>query len=101
VVILLFHGTAVTLTNHILIASFSPSPIHSIPPTKYQLKPGDIQGILCHQYFHATFGCGHDIQVNPNSHQNNTNYTSFSSSYHDTTGKGAATFTGAFNFTTN
>jgi TLD len=35
---------------------------HSIPPTKYQLNPGN-SGIYCDQSYHATFGGGNDITV--------------------------------------
>jgi TLD len=73
---------------------------HSIPPTKYQLKPGNPHGIYCAQSYHANFG-GSAILVTPNSHQNNESCTIFPGSYDDTTGKGTSTFTGARNFTTN
>jgi len=81
---------------------FTMTNTHSIPPTKYNAKPNDNNSIFCHSTYGPTFGSGHDVYICNNSNVSGNNCSSyFPGSYQDSTGRGQATFTGAFNFQTN
>jgi hypothetical protein len=75
---------------------------HNIPPTKYLIQTDKTGYAVYHNSSYApTFGGGHDICLANASNANNSSYANFPHSYTDTTGKGNATFTGAYNFTTS
>jgi len=75
---------------------------HNIPPTRYSAKSNDNNSIFCHSTYGPTFGSGHDIYICNNSNVSGNNCSSyFPGSYQDSTGRGQATFTGAFNFQTS
>jgi len=75
---------------------------HGIPATKYVSKTNDNNSIFCHSTYGPTFGSGHDIYICNNSNSTTNNCSSyFPGSYQDSTGRGQATFTGAFNFQTS
>ena len=78
---------------------------HNIPPTKYEVKASS--GPI---YVNAapkivvggpTFGTGPDIQLLSNSNVDGSSSIAFPTTFIDTTGKGASTFTGGANFTTS
>jgi hypothetical protein len=74
---------------------------HSIPPTKYLLKPNDQYAVMCFDYPNRwcfAFGGGSDIIVCSDSHQNQFSHSNFPHSYVDTTGRGKETFTGSTKF---
>jgi len=69
---------------------------HNLPPTKYPIS--NSSAVYCGSSYGPTFGGGHDICIANNANMNNSSYTSFPSSFLDTTGKGNTTFT-SNNFT--
>lgn len=89
--------------THPLSFIFSLSNPHSLPPTRFSLKPGNPYAILCcpssNKYSFA-FGGGSDIIVCSDSHSSNHSFFKFPFSYVDTTGKGRLMFTGTEKFTT-
>jgi len=71
---------------------------NSIPPTKYLLtNESHANAIYCGQGYGPTFGGGHDLHISNNSNGSNCS-VAFPSSYRDTIGHGAATFTGSGSF---
>ena len=64
---------------------------HNIPPTKYLIT--NSSAIYCGSSYGPTFGGGHDICITNNANQSTSSYSSFPSSFLDSTGKGNSTFT--------
>lgn len=91
------NGTYSADSNAFLFTLTNP---HSIPPTKYPIKPGGANGLYHHVTVGPIFGEGHDLHVVPNSNSAKGSNTSFPYSYTDSTGQGKSTFTGSVNFMT-
>ncbi len=73
---------------------------HDIPPTKYTVKLRS-HAIYDHSNYGPTFGAGHDMYVSSHSQSNKNSSFNFPHSYNDTSRRGAMTFTGNKNFSTN
>lgn len=74
---------------------------HSIPPTKYVLKPLEANhAIMCYNFYTVVYGGGvHALQVCSLSNEVNNSWVNFPGSFIDSTGKGKDTFTGGSSFT--
>eukprot|EP00026_Physarum_polycephalum_P011207 Phypoly_transcript_11412.p1 GENE.Phypoly_transcript_11412~~Phypoly_transcript_11412.p1 ORF type:complete len:404 (+),score=58.10 Phypoly_transcript_11412:55-1212(+) len=76
---------------------------HSIPPTRYLLKPNDQYAVMnfsTPNRWCFSFGGGSDMIVCSDSHKEQHSHFNFPHSYLDTTGKGKDTFTGCAKFVT-
>ena len=73
---------------------------YGIPPTKYPVTRANYS-IFCNGNYGPTFGGGHDLHVETCSNKTQASTITFPHSYEDTTGKGAATFTGSDHFQTS
>ena len=73
------------------------SPDEAVPPTLFPVKAGGANAMYCGSSQGPSFGGGHDLYIANGFTA--SSYTGFPNSYTDTLGKGAATFTGAYNFT--
>jgi hypothetical protein len=69
---------------------------HNIPPTRYNCKKPQYE-LYGDSGYGPTFG-PNDLVIYSNSNANQSSYSSLGHSYNDTTGRGAATFTGNQNF---
>jgi len=76
---------------------------HSLPPTKYILKPLEAaHAIMCYNFYTVVYGGGvHAIQVCSLSNEVPNSWVNFPGSFIDSTGKGKETFTGASAFSTS
>lgn len=76
---------------------------HSLPPTKFVLKPLEANhAIMCYNFYTVVYGGGvHALQVCSMSNEVNNSWVNFPGSFIDTAGKGKETFTGGSSFTTS
>jgi len=72
---------------------------HNIPSTKFIIKDQK-RAICAFRLWGPRFGGGADIHVDGNSNITSNSYTTFPTSYMDTTSKGKTLFTGSLHFTT-
>lgn len=70
-------------------------------PQQYFIASSNSTGIYTHTSYGPSFGSASDICVANSSNSNSSSYCNFPNCFKDTTGRGQATFTGAYNFQTN